>query len=103
MAKQIVNKDSIVIPQGTIADFKRPNHRDFMTASELKKENFSGIRHNSLNEDAEIWIDGELRESITLQATLLDPDAINKAMERVFLLEDVMPNHAQARASRGDK
>lgn len=103
MAKQIVNREGIVIPQGTMEDFNRPNHADFMTHSELVKQGFSGLRHNCLNNDAEIWIEGEIQASVTELAISLDPDALNKAFEKVFALGDVMPDHAQARASRGDK
>ena len=103
MAKQIVNKEGIVIPQGTMEDFNRPNHADFMTHSELVARKFSGLRHNCLNNDAEIWIEGEIQASVTELAISLDPDALNKAFEKVFALGDVMPDHAQARASRGDK
>lgn len=103
MAKQIVNKDSIVVPQGTMEDFKRPNHADFMTNSELAKAKFSGLRHNCLNDDAEIWLDGELKATVSQVAISIDPDALNKAFEEVFALADVMPDHKQARLSRGDK
>ncbi len=41
-------------------DFKRPNHNDFKTSSELRKEKFNGIRHNSVTEDLEFWIEGEV-------------------------------------------
>ena len=41
-------------------DFKRPNHPDFMTSGELKKMKFNGIRSNSITEDLECWIEGEV-------------------------------------------
>lgn len=41
-------------------DFKRPNHNDFLTAAELKKESFCGVRHNSLTDYMEFWIEGEV-------------------------------------------
>ena len=43
-----------------IEDFKRPNHPDFMTASELKKAGWNGIRTNSVTEDIECWVEGEV-------------------------------------------
>lgn len=43
-----------------MTDFKRPNHPDFMDSSELKKMKFNGIRSNSVTEDLECWIEGEV-------------------------------------------
>lgn len=40
-------------------DFKRPNHTDFMTSSELSKIKFSGIRKNSISGCIEMWLEGE--------------------------------------------
>lgn len=102
MAKLIVNKESIIVPKGTIENFNRPNHPDFMVSSELKKEGFSGIRHNSLTDEAEIWLDGEIKATVSRAEVAFDPDALNKAFEKVFALEDVMPDHALAKASRGE-
>ena len=48
--------------KGDDFDSKRPDHPDFMGASELKKAEFSGIRHNSLTDQTEIWkVGGWLR------------------------------------------
>ncbi len=47
-------------------DFKRPNHNDFKTSSELRKDKFNGIRHNSITDDLEFWIEGEIIVSSSL-------------------------------------
>lgn len=94
----IVDKSKIQIPEGTMEDFKRPNHYDFMTTSELKKTTFSGLRHNSLADNAEIWILGRLERVITFPEVQLDPLAINKAWAEVFGLEEVMPDIPELRA-----
>ena len=40
---------------------KRPDHPDFMTSSELYVHAFTGIRHNSLSDYMEIWVDGIMK------------------------------------------
>lgn len=92
MAKQIVNKDSIVIPEGTMEDFKRSNHPDFATSSELREQGFSGLRHNSLSDNAEIWLLGEVKAAISREAVRIDPHAIDKAFAEIFALNEVRPN-----------
>jgi len=98
MAKpQIVNKDSIVIPVGTMEDFKRPNHPDFALSSELKEQKWSGLRHNSLTDTAELWILGEVRGTVSKAQIQLDPLAINKMYEEVFMLDNILPDIVELR------
>lgn len=77
--------------------FDRPDHPDFMDTQELKKINFSGIRHNSLSEDIEIWVDGTIAKSITKFSRSMDERAVRKALEEVFGLEvvEIMDNAQQ--------
>jgi hypothetical protein len=91
MAKQIVDKSSVVIPAGTMEDFKRPNHPDFMTTSELKKAEWSGIRHNSISMNCEIWVLGVVQASVSPELVEIDHRAIDKAYAEVFGLHDVAP------------
>jgi hypothetical protein len=79
-------------------DFKRPNHPDFKLTDELAKDKFSGFRHNALTDEAEIWIEGEIRARITRADVLRDPMAINKAYEQVFGLPEVFPDTPEIRA-----
>ena len=66
-------------------DSKRPDHPDFMTHGELKKHGFSGVRHNSISQEVEIWAGGELKETVPKTALILDAQlAIAQAIERVF-------------------
>ena len=46
--------------KGDDFDSKRPDHPDFMDASELKKREFCGLRHNKLSNQMEIWKLGKL-------------------------------------------
>jgi len=70
-------------------DFKRPNHADFMDSIELKKIEFSGIRHNSIGNCMEIWILGEVTDSISNLAIQLNPNALTDAYRDRFNLHEV--------------
>lgn len=80
-----------------LVDFKRPTHNDFATAKELRERNFSGIRNNSLNDSFEIWLDGDLKASVSQEALAINPRAIEEAYSTVFMLDRVMPDHEEAR------
>jgi hypothetical protein len=45
--------------------FKRPDHPDFMDASELAVTKFTGLRCNQLGLQTEIWVLGEMRASVS--------------------------------------
>lgn len=42
----------------TIDNFRRPSHPDFMDMFELAAIRFSGVRHNSISDYMEVWVDG---------------------------------------------
>lgn len=65
--------------------FKRPNHPDFMTESELKKIEFSGTRINRMANEWEIWILGE-RKAYGAEK---DREAFEAAYADVFALGPV--------------
>lgn len=103
-SKRIFDKSKIVIPEGTIEDFQRPNHADFMTSSEIAKAKFTGFRRNVLTQAAEVWLDGNLEISIGDAELVLNPKALNEALEKLFALDDVMPDHEAARQwTKGEK
>lgn len=64
--------------------FKRPNHPDFMTGNELQKNQFSGMRDNSITMEYEIWVVGEMVKAVTYSAVRADPFALTKAMMEYF-------------------
>lgn len=97
MAKQIVDKSQIIIPKGTMEDFNRPNHADFKDSSELRKDSFSGIRHNSITDSIEIWLLGRMEKSVGFNEVQLDPLAVNKAYADVFCLEEIAPDTEEMR------
>lgn len=49
---------------GKTESFKRPNHPDFMTSSELKKMEWTGVRQNEITREWEFWIVGEMKVAI---------------------------------------
>ncbi len=49
---------------GKTESFKRPNHPDFMTSSELKKMEWTGVRQNEITREWEFWIVGEIKERV---------------------------------------
>lgn len=97
---RIVDKSKLQVPAGTMEDFRRPNHNDFATASELQERKFSGYRVNSITEDFEIWVMGYLKRKVSKVELTQNPKAINEAFEQVFALVDVMPDTKEARLLR---
>lgn len=69
---------------GKTEEFKRPNHNDFRLSSELKKTEFSGIRHNSITNCQELWIMGELKASMAMEEIAARPDAWDNLYRDVF-------------------
>lgn len=65
-------------------EFKRPNHHDFMTTTELKAARFSGSRNNSLTQMIEIWVDGEIVENAPIALVKQDPLWIQKIYNKHF-------------------
>lgn len=78
------DRSKLVIPAGTMEDFKRPGHNDFATTSELIKREYTGYRHNSLTDNIEIWKLGCLEAEITRFDLQLNKFAIQDKMEEIF-------------------
>lgn len=93
----IIIKDGKAGPFNTKEGFERPNHPDFMDSTELRKTRFTGLRHNSLSNEAEIWILGHVVERVTEAEVQLNPLAINNAYERAFDLPEIMPDTDEAK------
>jgi hypothetical protein len=82
-----------------VEDFKRPDHPDFMDASELKKIEWSGYRLNTLTQYAEIWLLGERMADISPAQLRLNPNAVQEAMAEIFGIDSpVLPDTPEARA-----
>lgn len=65
-------------------EFKRPNHPDFMTSSELKKAEWSGVRQNELSREWEFWIVGEIVRRVHEDVVIKDPHALTRAHMEIF-------------------
>lgn len=100
---RVVNKDNIIIPEGEMTDFNRPDHPDFMSSSELRAINFSGQRVNSITGNWELWIMGEVAKEVTVAQVKSDPQIINKAVEDAFGLHEVQPDMVELHRFRGTK
>ena len=85
----IIIKGKSKIPAGTMEDFKRPDHTDFMDASELRKVKFSGIRNNSIGMCTEIWINGDMTSSMLNMVIKADPKAWEDMIAKTFGCHDV--------------
>lgn len=93
---RIVDKDK-VSDRPADEDFHRPDHPDFMTASELTDLEFSGMRFNSVTEDTELWILGVMVDRVTKVMLSMNPKAINQMMEEQLGLYKAMPDTQLAR------
>lgn len=67
--------------------FIRSNHNDFATTAELKSRNFSGWRENQLAQRYELWLTGEIEETISFAVVKLNPTALEEIHKRVFKLD----------------
>jgi hypothetical protein len=74
---------------GYIKCLKRPDHPDFMDSSELRKMEFSGVRHNSIGNCMEIWILGEVTDSVSDTEIKFNPKAFTTVYENRFNLHEV--------------
>lgn len=65
-------------------EFKRPNHPDFMTSSELKALEWSGVRQEKITGATEFWIGGEIVKLVTSEDIKINPKAIQLAHAELF-------------------
>lgn len=61
-------------------NFKRSDHNDFATASELRDRGFSGWRENKILMVYELWLDGSIKRNVSFERAASDPDALEKAL-----------------------
>jgi hypothetical protein len=74
---------------GKTEEYHRSNHTDFCNSKELKDREFSGVRHNSLSNQVEIWIDGDMRGVMSFEMALQYPDRFNRLYADVIGLKEV--------------
>ena len=64
--------------------FKRPNHVDFMTTEEHKKNKTTGVRKNDMTMEFEFWVLGEIRKKVHFLTLKNNPKALEEAHMEVF-------------------
>jgi hypothetical protein len=64
--------------------FKRPNHNDFRTTDEHKKNKTTGVRKNDMALQWEFWILGEIKKTVSFKEVQADPQALKKAHMELF-------------------
>ena len=69
---------------GKTEEFKRPDHTDFMTAAELKKTEWSGVRENRITHRREIWILGEVVASLDIRMIARGSEGWDKLYRETF-------------------
>ena len=72
-----------------IENFKRPDHPDFMDSSELARMKFSGMRHNSISDYIELWIEGEKKLEMLSSVYRSQPELWAREYSAVFGLKEV--------------
>lgn len=68
-------------------DFKRSNHEDFATSSELKERSFSGYRMNTITDELEIWVRGILQGRVRAPGGRADEEAVQREFNKIFGVE----------------
>jgi len=66
--------------------FKRSSHNDFATSSELKERKFTGWRYNQMLEVMELWVLGEVTDTVTPAQYKLDPMIMEKVYAQRFAI-----------------
>lgn len=65
-------------------DYKRSNHNDFATSSELKERKFSGMRMNTISRQWELWVQGEVKETLNAGNGKPTDEEIEAVFRKVF-------------------
>jgi len=69
--------------------YRRSEHNDFATSAELHDRRFTGIRHNSITDEQELWVEGHIRLAVPMTLMRMDPNIWNKKYEDIFALHHV--------------
>lgn len=67
----------------------RSNHNDFATSKELVDRNFSGIRENSLTNNREIWLEGNLVATMNIGIINKYPGEWEILYKEVFAMKKI--------------
>ena len=81
MAKKIT---PIIQHNAKTESFKRPNHPDFHTTEEHRKNEFTGIRKNDLVLQYEFWILGKIEKTVSFEEVAKNKFALEQAHIELF-------------------
>jgi len=91
MSKAKLNPILFNLSKSITEDVKRPDHPDFLTSSELKAKEWSGVRLNSLIDTFEFWVAGEVRKTIAAELVRADYMLLEKAHVELFGISTAHP------------
>lgn len=74
---------------GKTEEFKRPSHPDFSDSLELVDMKWSGVRHNAILDQLEIWKLGVLAASMSASIANQFPEKWEELYSRTFGLDNV--------------
>lgn len=80
------NTNVFINPNAETESYQRPSHLDFATSAELRVLKFSGIRANSITEEMEIWLLGDLRWRKSRSECHANPLLLPEAHAEIFKL-----------------
>jgi len=67
--------------------FKRSAHADFATSAELKQREFTGVRNNSITNEIEFWILGNLEKKVSVTLASTNPNFIQETFTDLFAMK----------------
>lgn len=80
------SKVILINPRAKTESYKRSDHADFATSSELKERKFDGWRQNKLMDVVELWVNGEVVRTVTTAELQRDAQACEKVYAEYFKL-----------------
>ena len=66
--------------------YRRSDHADFATSSELSKNRFSGMRMNSITNELEFWVFGAIQERLPAPNGHVDDAKVEEVFRRIFAM-----------------
>jgi len=68
-------------------DYRRSDHNDFATSSELAERRFNGYRMNAITSELEIWVYGVVRGRVPAPNGRADEEAVQREFNKIFGVE----------------
>lgn len=91
MSKAKLNPILFNLSKVVTEEVKRPDHPDFLTTSELKAKEWSGVRLNSLIDTFEFWVAGSVVKTLAASIVKKDYMALERAHVELFGISTAHP------------